>query len=390
MVFGKVKRNILKAKQLNIFVSGLAYDKGKSGIADYTNNVVRELSKQHKLTVLIHPDDLDLFSVKNENISFKFAPVYVNRAINSMLWHLFILPFHLGHSTYDFIFLPAGNRRLLSIYPKPTIVTFHDLSQFHIENKYDSFRMFYIKKVIPFFLKKAQSVMAISKSTIKDMMSYYGMKYDDIILNYNGYNQNRFYAGQDATSVKEKYKLSKEYLLYIARIEHPGKNHVKLIEAYGMLSDEIKAKYDLVFAGSDWNGAEEVHKVARQSDCSSNIKFLGFVPDDDLPSLYCGATLYVFPSLYEGFGIPLVEAMASGTPVVCSNTSSLPEVGGEAVFTFNPESSEEIMESIFKVLTNDNLRAKMIERGLEEIKRFSWEKHTNKILEIYKIRNKRS
>ncbi len=383
MASGKVKRNILKTKQYNIFVSGLAYDAGKSGIADYTNNVVRELSKNHKVSILLLPEDVKIFPIKNANISFVIAPAYLRKAFKSMFWHLFFLPFRIMKSDYDCIFLPAGNRRLLSFYPKPTVVTFHDLSQFHINNKYDDFRMFYIKKVIPFFLKKAPIVMAISKNTIKDMNIHYKMNPAQIVLNYNGYDKNRFFSGQDPTDVRNEYGLKKDYFLYIARIEHPGKNHINLIKAYSSLPEDIKNKYDLVFAGSDWNGAEQVHSFAKQSNVTENIKFLGFVPDADIPKLYCGASLYVFPSFYEGFGIPLVEAMASLVPVVCSDTSSLPEIGGEAVVTFDPSDPTNIALTIQRVVSDNYLRSDMITKGLDEIKKYSWKKHAETIIDLF-------
>ncbi|MDP8231796.1 MAG: glycosyltransferase family 1 protein [Candidatus Zophobacter franzmannii] len=369
--------------KLKVFVSGLAYDKGKSGIADYTNNVIRELSKENQLTILMPEDEIENFPIKNENITFLPAPKFTKKAILSMIWHLFILPFKIKKSDYDLIFLPAGNRRLLSFYPLPTVVTFHDLSQFHIENKYDKFRMFYIKKIVPYYLKKAPAVMAISKSTADDMMQFYGMSRDKIVINYNGYNSDRFSADLDASDVRMKYHLTKDYLLYIARIEHPGKNHLNLVKAYEKLPQELRDKYDLVLPGSDWNGAEEVHSYVSTSSVNPNIKFLGFVPDEDLPPLYCGAKLYVFPSLYEGFGIPLVEAMASGIPVICSDCSSLPEVGGEAVKLFNPKSVESIASTIAEVLSDNACLTDMREKGFKEIKRFSWKQHASKIIEIY-------
>jgi glycosyltransferase involved in cell wall biosynthesis len=366
-----------------IFVSGLAYDRGKSGIADYTNNVIRELSKENKLTILMLPDEAKIFPVKNSNIRIVIAPGYLAKAVISMFWHLFILPHKIKKDDYDFIFLPAGNRRLLAQYPLPGIVTFHDLSQFHIENKYDKFRMYYIKKIIPFYLKKAPAIMAISRNTAEDMVRFYHMDSSRIEINYNGYNENVFNPGYSSEAVREEYSLNKPYLLYIARIEHPGKNHLRLIQAFERLPQSIREKYDLVLAGSDWNGAETVHEYVEKSPVKESIRFLGFVPDDDLPPLYCGAELYVFPSLYEGFGIPLVEAMASGIPCVCSDRSSLPEVGGEAVRLFNPDSVESIARTIEDVLTNEELKTMLRQKGFAEIRRFSWKKHSEKIISLY-------
>ncbi len=365
-----------------ILVSVLAYDNGKSGIADYINNVVKYLSQEHCLDVLIYEKDSYIFPQVNENINLiKVSDKYSNPTI-SMAYHLFVLPFNFPFDDYDFIFLPAGNRRLFSYYPKKTIVTFHDLSQFHIENKYDSLRMYYIKKVIPHFLKKAHIVMAISESTKKDLVQFYGMAEDKIEVNYNGYDPTKLVVNLTEEQLVNKFNIIDEYILYISRIEHPGKNHLNLIKAYELLPASIKKDYQLVFAGSEWNGAEEVINYAQNSPDKERIIFLGFVQDQDLGALYKFASIYAFPSFYEGFGIPLLEAMYSETPVICSNVSSLPEVGGDAVITFDPTSPENISSVIKYVLGKPDIQAKMVKSGLEQVKKFSWEKHCNKIIEL--------
>ncbi len=371
-------------RQYKILVSVLAYDKGKSGIADYTNNVIEFLSKDHKLDLLIYEKDSHIFPIKNENINLLKVSDKFSNAIISMAYHLFVLPLTLPFHRYDFVFLPAGNRRLFAFYPKKTIVTFHDLSQFHIDGKYDSFRMFYIKKVIPFFLKKAQLIMAISNSTKLDMQRYYKLPEDRIEVNYNGYSPAKLKALVSKEQLINEYNLKGDFILYISRIEHPGKNHLNLIKAYETLAPSLKEKYQLVFGGSEWNGAEEVMNYAKNSPDKENIIFLGFVPDNHLGALYKNASLYAFPSFYEGFGIPLLEAMHCSTPVICSNVSSLPEVGGDAILTFNPNSVEEIAESIQKVLNDKELQKIMIDKGLEQVSKFSWEKHVLKIIELAK------
>jgi len=365
-----------------ILVSVLAYDNGKSGIADYINNVVSYLSINHSLDILIYRKDTYIFPHKNDNIKLLVVSDTLSKPAVSMAYHLFVLPFNLPLNDYDFVFLPAGNRRLFSYYPAKTIVTFHDLSQFHITNKYDFKRMYYIKKVIPHFLKKAQIVMAISESTKNDLVKYYKMDKNKIDVNYNGYDASKLEVNLTEEQLVNKYNITDRYILYIARIEHPGKNHLNLIKAYEILPESIKTKYRLVFAGSEWNGAEEVINYAKHSPERKRITFLGFVPEQDLGSLYKFADLYAFPSFYEGFGIPLLEAMHSETPVICSNVSSLPEVGGDAVITFDPNSPENISRVIKYVLEKPEVQKKMILSGLQQVKKFSWEKHCRKIIEL--------
>ncbi|MEA2012943.1 MAG: glycosyltransferase family 1 protein, partial [Verrucomicrobiota bacterium] len=376
---------IKEIKMLKILCSVMGYDGGKSGISEYINSTLKELSKKNSVSLIISKSDAEIFPVpEGKNLKYIIYPNWLKKPILNMFWHLFILPFTIGMKKYDFVFLPAGNRRLFCYYNIPSIVTFHDLSQFHIEGKYDAFRMFYIKKIIPFFLKKADMIMSISESTKKDMLEFYNFPENKIMVNYESfdfetYNMN-VSAGKDKVIAAG---LEKKYLLYIARIEHPGKNHLNLIKAYEQLPDKMKEQYDLALAGSMWSGGEKIKAYAEQSHDCDKIKFLGFVKKDLLPFLYKNASLYVFPSYYEGFGIPLLEAMNTGIPVVCSNTSSLPEIGGDATLTFNPAKPSEIKERIVEVLSDKNLYKKMKEKGLKNAAKFTWKKHITKIIGAY-------
>jgi len=356
-----------------ILISALAYDGGKSGIANYIENVVTALSKNMHIDLIVNEDEAELFKGISNNITFKIVPRYLKKPIMNVLWHLLILPFKINKNEYEWMLLPAGNRRLMSFYPVKTLVTMHDLSQFNVGKKYDIFRMFYIKHIIPFFLKRADKIFTVSENTANDMVLHYGMNKDELVVNHNGVNTESFSPapGSDAKTSKT----DKPYILYVARIEHPGKNHLNLIKAYEKLPERYKQKYDLCLVGSDWNGAEVVHKYASISKDHKRIKFLGYVHNDELPHYYRNATLFVFPSLYEGFGIPVVEAMASGTPVATSSTSSLPEVGGDAAVYFNPRSPENISEAMHKILKDPSCRKKMCELGHEQAKKFNWDKH---------------
>ncbi|MCP4177246.1 MAG: glycosyltransferase family 4 protein [bacterium] len=366
-----------------ILMSAMGYDNGKSGISEYIRSTAVELAKNHKVDLIILKKELDKFPYRDSpNLNLLVYSDRYSKPLVNMLWHLFILPFFINYKKYDFIFLPAGNRRLFCRYPLTTYVTMHDLSQYHVKNKYDKFRMFYIKKIVPYFLKKADWIFSISESTKKDLLRYYKLDEQKIIVNYNGFDSS-VYDDKKSISKPEIEDLDKAYILYVARIEHPGKNHINLIKAYEKLSKVIKKKYDLVLAGSLWNGGEIVKKYAENSDDSENIKFLGFVKNADMPGLYSNASLYAFPSLYEGFGIPILEAMSCGIPVICSNTSSLPEVGGDAVYTFKPKDPDDIKDKIESVLNNDSLVKKMVTKGHRRVKNFSWEKHCNIIVEKY-------
>jgi glycosyltransferase involved in cell wall biosynthesis len=371
-----------------ILVSGLAYDGGKSGISNYIDNVVRCLADEHEVEVIVLKSDADTFRKRNPSVKLKLQPDWTAKPAISALWHLFILPFTIDFSGYDFVFLPAGNRRLFCRCPKWCVTTFHDLSQFHLAGKYDRLRTFYIFNVLRRFLLKVDSICAISKSTAEDIKHFYNISGEKIFINYNGFDKTRLEDKSVTESdLRRKYDIEGSYLLYVARIEHPGKNHLNLIKAYEKLSPEIRDKYSLVFAGSDWNGAQAVHDYVRSSPVKGRVKFCGFVDDASLSGLYRFASLYVFPSFCEGFGIPMLEAMACGVPVVCSNRTSLPEIGGDAVLTFEPDNVEQISDAIFKLLTDRALYDKLVSNGCNRIKEFDWKKHAQRIVKEYERSN---
>lgn len=367
---------------MKILISALIFDGGKSGASDYTVSVVRELCKEHQLDLLIHPSDASVFPVKSENIRYRLVSDYLKKPLLSLFWHLYILPFIMHASRYDFVFLPAGNRRLIARFPKRTIVTFHDLAQYYVPDKYDRFRMFYVKHIIPHYLRKAPIVMAISENTKNDIIKYYNFQPSRITVNYNGYSPEKLKTNVSEAELRQVFKLCKPYILYNSRIEHPVKNHLHLIRAYELLPDELREQYELVFTGSDWYGSEIVFEYLEKSPAKNNIRFLGSIDNRYMGAFYKYACLYVFPSLYEGFGIPLLEAMASGLPVICSNRSSLPEIGGEAVLTFNPELHADIAAKIMEVLQDNELRQTMVKNSLERVKLFSWRRHVELILEL--------
>ena len=248
--------------------------------------------------------------------------------------------------------------------------------------------MFYIKRILPFCVRRANQLIAVSGSTMNDLVKFWKIPPEKIRIIYNGYDH-KLYNCDERTELQLTTAggTEKEYILYISRIEHPGKNHLNLIKAYEALPEAIRNKYDLVLAGSFWQGSEPVKKYAEQSFCRDSIKFTGYIENSALPSLYRNASLYAFPSLFEGFGLSLLEAMASGVPVVCSNNSSLAEVAGEAALKFDPLSVHQIMKCMDSVLSDRGLRNKMIEAGFQRVKDFDWTQNADKVIELYEKRS---
>ena len=375
---------------MKLLVSCIPYDGGKSGISVYVREVVRELCRQgHELTLLCEPCEIgrDWCQIKqsnnpsNQTIPVVFAPRWTRRPALSMMWHLFALPLWIRRhrKEFDGFVVCAANRRVCAWYPLPTAATVHDLANFHIPGKYSRMRMFYLAHVLPFFAKKARHLVAVSGATKADMVKYWHCREDGVTVLYNGLKTSDFGLQGDAGSPKSEVRS----LLYISRIEHPGKNHVRLIEAYSRLPREMAGAHPLVIAGADWKDADVVHDAARKSPHCDLIRFAGFVDAADMPRLWCEAGFYVFPSLFEGFGLSLVEAMARGVPCACSNNGSLGEIAGDVAVTFDPYDVGAMADAILRLVTEpEHDRQARIERGIEWAKRFSWADHAKGIAKL--------
>ena len=383
---------------MKLLVDAIPYDGGKSGISVYIENVVREFAALgHELTLIVEPGAGEAVTrrIRPEDrarISFLEAPRWTRRAALSMLWHLFVLPRRIKWKRYHALFVLAANRRMPGFVKIPTVAVVHDLSQYHVEAKYGPLRMFYIKRLLPRYVRKAHRVVAISRSTARDLVAHWHIPESRVTVVYNGFtppekfvdSSNRRFVDSSIRRFDDSLDLrhsestnrqidkskNRSTLLYISRIEHPGKNHVKLIEAYGMLPREVAAAHHLVFVGGDWNGAAVVHAAAEASPYREFIEFAGFVPQDNLARIWADAAGYVFPSRFEGFGLSLLEAMAAGVPCACSRTSSLGELGEGVAELFDPESPGEIAAALSRLLSGDN--AARIAAGRERAASFSW------------------
>ena len=412
---------------MSLLVSCIPYDGGKSGISTYVREVVRALAAQgHELTLLCEPqarkEESEKFKVESlklkvesekcggerpggqlPTLNFELstfnsvsAPRWTRRAVFSMLWHLFVLPFWIRRHRCDFdgFVICAANRRVCAWYPIETTATVHDLANFHIPGKYSRLRMFYLAHVLPFFAKRAQHLVAVSEATKIDMVKYWHCREKDVTVLYNGLVVKQF--GSEVVEETPPNHLTTKppnhpttqppnypTLLYISRIEHPGKNHVRLIEAYGKLSREMAEAHPLVIAGADWKDAEVVHEAARKSPHADLIRFTGFVDAADMPRIWGEAGFYVFPSLFEGFGLSLIEAMDRGIPCACSNNGSLGEIAGDVAITFDPYDVESIAGALKNLLGESReARVARVARGREWIKRFSWEDHAKGIAKL--------
>ncbi len=250
-----------------------------------------------------------------------------------------------------------------------------------------------LKKEIAVAVKKADLIIAVSEFTKRRLIQKMGVDEAKIRVIYEGVRE-EFYpvSNEDVAllanvknNIQSKYGLKKPYILWVSNIE-PKKNVHRLIDAFCQIKRLIPKDYKLVLVGSNTSSSwyfNEVFQHVVQCGATDDIIFTGYVPDTDLRVLYSGAEIFVFPSFYEGFGIPPLEAMACGTPIVCSNSASLPEVVGDAAIQVSPHNTDELVKAIYSLLADEKLRKVFAQKAINQAKRFSWEKMARETLAVY-------
>jgi len=359
----------------------------KTGIGHYTDALSTWLARTHPdhEYELMSPFE---FSVDRRNghhsehpyppnLNKRFTPV---RSIFRKWW-LIGLPSLLQLSPVDVF---HGTNYCIPLWaPCPTVVTVHDLSLFTQSATHEDANVERGRRRMPIMARRASAVIAPSEWTRKEIIEYLDVREDRIRVIFEAARESmRPVSADEAAPVLEHHSIDFPYILFVGTIE-PRKNLLTLIEAYDELLRTSTERPHLVICGGRGWLDSEVFKRARDLHIRDMIHFTGYVDDDDLPALYSSAQAFVYPSLYEGFGLPPLEAMACGTPVITSNASSLPEVVGKAGLTFDPRDAKSLARNLSNVLTDVSLRAHMRISGIEQSQRFSWARAANETQVVY-------
>lgn len=304
----------------------------------------------------------------------------------SRFWTRIALPLALysARKKPDLIFSPT--HYIPRFAPVRRIVTIFDLSFLHFPQMFKKDDLWKLTNWTKFSIQNSNHIVTISNFSKKDIAQQYGVGKDKITVAYPGIDKNIFHPIENKMKLQKtlkKYKVAGPYIIYIGTVQ-PRKNLIRLFEALTRIED-----LKLVVAGKS-NGEgrqgwmyQDILDAPKRLGIENRVIFSGFVPTEDLPCLLSGATALIQPSLWEGFGLPVLEAMACGTPVLVSNTSSLPEVVGSAGITFDPFSSNQIEQAIRTITADKNLQQKYSKKVLVQAKKFSWEKMTRTVLKVF-------
>jgi len=351
-----------------------------TGIGRYTYRVSIEIEKLEEFEINYfygyYSKSLILFSsisaIKILRLVFS-----KNIFIKKIFKNLLVLFSKLFAPKYNIYWQPnfIPNRGIKS---EKIVTTIHDFSFIKDKNFHPKERIAYFED--NFFQNIYRSDMIITGSEYikNEILKYTKFQENKIQVIYHGIDHTLFRIYQN---IKLTFDIPSKFILSVGSIE-PRKNLVRLLKAYNLLSDKIKDEYKLVLVGfKGWENREIISLIEENKE---SIKYLGYISDKELAKVYNLSSLFVYPSLYEGFGLPILEAMACGTAIVTSESSSLPEVGGEAPLYCNPYSIKDIKEKMELVLSNDTLKEKMIKKGLKQAKKFSWEKSAREHTKLFK------
>jgi glycosyltransferase involved in cell wall biosynthesis len=350
-----------------------AFLKQRTGIEEYSYQVIRHL--ENKLGNI----QVVLYLRKNQKIDFLLPRNWEVKVIKyRYLWTQVGLSLELLRNKIDALFIPA--HVVPVIHPKKTIVTIHGLEYEFFPEGYSFWARFYMRVSIKMSCRWAKKIIAVSQNTKKDLMELYKVPERKIEVIHEGINlvQSTLPAGEAG-----KFKVDEPYLLFIGRLEK-RKNIEGIISAFEILKEKHKIQHKLVLAGNFGYGEDDIKNKIKNSKYKNEIVIPGFIKDEDKGGLIKNADVFLFPTFYEGFGLPILEAQSQGVPVVTSNISSLSEIGGESVFYADPNEPEIIADAIFRFVSDQNVKDDIIKKGHENVKRFSWEKCAGEIAGILK------
>ena len=373
---------------MRIGISTSVVQRGQTGIAQYLFALLRAFlpfTGQHRFTLFVLEQDLPLFAFTKDKMEIVTVPERFRPPVKNIVWHQTELPRLVRQHKLDVLHVPSY-RRLLWRKPCALVATIHDLAPFHVAKKYDWKRMLYGRVIVRRLARRQDEIIAISENTARDIVTFFGLPRERITVIHNGLEHDRFFPGsreQAQAAIAKRFGLQRPFFLYLARLEHPAKNHVRLISAFNEFKAATSSDWVLAFGGSDWHGAEAIHAAIKQSPFAGDIRSLGFVSNEILPDLYRAAEVFVYPSLYEGFGLPPVEAMACGCPVISSSCGSLGEVIGDAAVIIDPENIQAMAAQLRILATDVDLKKRLRAAGLSQARKFDWNRTAAETLKVY-------
>ncbi len=353
----------------------------RTGVGTYTTQLYAHLLPLWEGEVLALAHSRALWANGHRpGIQVNVAP---SRPMNKTVWMQVVLPRQLTRAGVDICHFTNSVAPLWS--PCPYVVTIHDASLWLYPQYHYSRRLLAMRPFIPLVAKRAAAVIAVSHSAKRDIVRVLSLPPENVHVIYEAPAPHfrPLPYGTWVDEVRARLHLPARFILYVGTIE-PRKNLVRLLRAFARLRQERRISHKLLLVGQRGWKEDTIFAAVERLGLTHDVRFLGYLSDDDLVRLYNLADVFVFPSLYEGFGLPVVEAMACGTPVVTSNRGALAEVAGDAAELVDPEDEESIAEGIYRVVQEPGRAAALRDRGLRRVQRFRWEQAAAETISLYR------
>jgi glycosyltransferase involved in cell wall biosynthesis len=370
---------------MKIGVDTFACDGGKSGVGTYLSQLLRRIPPSGALYELFGWEyDRFTFSEYAPNLEF-ISRCSINGRSANALWHLYRYPDFAKSRSYNACFFPAAHKQPPYKSPCPTIGVVHDMAAYWGTRRTRTHLGAIRRMVLPNSLRRLDRVIAVSEWVKQELVELARVKESLIEVVPNGIDHAAFYPrpySDETELLIQPFSFRRPYILYVSRIDHPVKNHIRLIEAFGIFKERTGYPHRLILAGGDSNNAAKVKAAAAASAWRSDIFFTGHFPLESLPELYSGADFVVLPSMYEGFGMGVIEAMASGIPAACARAASLPKTAEHAALYFDPHDPEDMADRMVMLASDRALHDECSRLGIERAKIFSWDQCAKRTLEI--------
>lgn len=357
---------------MKIVVSGYI-GKKITGIGRNLICLLDNAKSNNEYVIYTNVDMKDDFRFKNPNVSVKTYNVSKNSSMGNLLWTTFVFPLVVLKEKADRALIP--NFTLLLFKYKPTTVIMHDLIEFNVPEKFSKKKMFYRTKLAdPITAKRADHIITVSENSKRDIMKFLGTKEKKISVVYNGVDQEKFQKMDHnrATKILAAREWPTDFILYAGTIDHPGKNVMGVIKAFEQLKKNNEYTGSLILAGMPGANHEAIDEYIEKSEYKDDIVKTGFVTDEELVALYSECKVFCFVSLYEGFGIPPLEALSCGAKVIVSSTSSLPEVVGNVGLTVEPKNNKALQDAIKKIMDSSESDEAYIQKVSEHLSVYDW------------------
>lgn len=375
-------------RQLHIGINAhiLSFKAGyrRAGVSQYTEQILRRLAidapaRGDVVTVFAGPDDPPVRFVPS-GIDWRQSRLPTGHAPGRIVWEQAVAPFAGARAGLDVLFCPLNVVPLVGRIP--SVVTVHDLAFLAHPEAFHPSRRRYLTAMTRLSVRKARHVIAVSEHTKADLVHHFGIAADRITVIPNAADS-RFRPEADQRIIDEfrhAHDLPERFVLFVGTLE-PRKNLRRLIEAVARIATDDPQLKLVIIGATGWLTSDIAPLVTRLK-LADRVIFMGYVDDDDLPRFYQAATVFCYPSLYEGFGLPVLEAMACGTPVVTSNTSSLPELAGDAALLVNPTDVDAIADGLRLLLSDTTRREVLVTAGLQRASTYSWNRTAEATLTV--------